>query len=538
MPTNRRSRIRRGITSAELLIGVIVVGLIGAWWAGQAAQQRRDAAARNAATHLLRVGEAAQAYVTANMATLDASAAASGGRVTVPVSTVLSGGAGHSGLSATAPIGGHTLCLAVRRVSAGVLEPMLIARGGVALPSTVLGEIKSAGGFDVGEVDGTTIYGSGGWSVPAANYAAGACAPQNRSYVLAMFVNSSTLGSSFLNRFEVPGAPEMTRMQAHTVLGNTCDDPATAATETNAACGIRSQSMSATEPSFDLSRIRLINSLHSGQYPAAYNGGSMQFAGTARAANMTVDDVLRVSGYHDSRFFLRGGHGDTQLRLSLKPEANGLGTGELSLQAWVSEPNHTWDGAGFGYNVTNSSGFPRLNNNVGQGFVRFSGSGGMTFYAANTAGTRTEPLVLNPNGTVRTGPLTSTGDIQATGVARATAFLHSSDQTLKTPGRRIADAVDLVRCLEGYRFEWLKDGRPDLSTIAQNVQRCVPDLVLPDPQTGKLMVSDPGLIAILIEAVKAQDEQLATQGRVIEAMQADIAAVKSEMRTLRGAERP
>ena len=87
---------------------------------------------------------------------------------------------------------------------------------------------------------------------------------------------------------------------------------------------------------------------------------------------------------------LTGAHTTTQFRMTLPSGSNGAGTGEINLQAWVSEPGRTWDGTGFGANVTNyyttyypsassdssNSYFPRLNSSVGQAYIRFLPNGG------------------------------------------------------------------------------------------------------------------------------------------------------------------
>jgi len=82
-------------------------------------------------------------------------------------------------------------------------------------------------------------------------------------------------------------------------------------------------------------------------------------------------------------------------RLSLGSAYNGSGQGEVSLQAWVSEPGNTWNGAGFGYNVdnnlnanTNQYYWGRMNTSHGQGYFRFEQDGGIVLYNTNTSGTR------------------------------------------------------------------------------------------------------------------------------------------------------
>jgi hypothetical protein len=71
---------------------------------------------------------------------------------------------------------------------------------------------------------------------------------------------------------------------------------------------------------------------------------------------------------------------------------------------WTSEPNASWDGAGFGYNVYNDGGTPnafgRANTNFGQAYMRMVSSGNWYFYTTNTSGTRYSNMELTPNGNV------------------------------------------------------------------------------------------------------------------------------------------
>lgn len=96
-----------------------------------------------------------------------------------------------------------------------------------------------------------------------------------------------------------------------------------------------------------------------------------------------------------TRVHIQGEHTTTQFRLTLPASRNGNGNGEINLQAWVSEPGVTWDGGGIGINVNNANtgnlipdGFSRLNNALGQSFIRFLPNGGaMEFNTTNNSGT-------------------------------------------------------------------------------------------------------------------------------------------------------
>jgi hypothetical protein len=99
-----------------------------------------------------------------------------------------------------------------------------------------------------------------------------------------------------------------------------------------------------------------------------------------------------------------GSHANSQIINRLPAANNANGTGVVQLQMWCSEPSVGWEGAGFGYNVTNDGGSPngfgRLNTSFGQGYMRFASSGDIYFYNTNTSGTRVTNMELYPNNTV------------------------------------------------------------------------------------------------------------------------------------------
>jgi hypothetical protein len=87
--------------------------------------------------------------------------------------------------------------------------------------------------------------------------------------------------------------------------------------------------------------------------------GTYQTSGDFRApifydSNDTTYYLDPNSGsYLRGRINVTGGHYNSSLRVFLRADENGASTGEATLQMWVSEPNVSWAGAGFGYNVTN-----------------------------------------------------------------------------------------------------------------------------------------------------------------------------------------
>ena len=96
----------------------------------------------------------------------------------------------------------------------------------------------------------------------------------------------------------------------------------------------------------------------------------------------------------------------------------------------------------------------------------------------------------------------------------AQSFLYTSDARLKENIDTV-EGLELVNQLHGVRFNWAKDGRADIGLLAQEVEQIAPELVHTDETTGYKSVAYGNVVAILIEAIKAQQLE-------IEALQAQV----------------
>lgn len=93
------------------------------------------------------------------------------------------------------------------------------------------------------------------------------------------------------------------------------------------------------------------------------------------------------------------------------------------------------------------------------------------------------------------------------------SLTETSDASLKTNVSSIEDALQMVKRLDGVRFDWRAsanteaDGQPSTTTpahiglLAQNVRTVCPEAVS-ENTNGKLSVSYTNLVAVLVEAVK------------------------------------
>ena len=111
-------------------------------------------------------------------------------------------------------------------------------------------------------------------------------------------------------------------------------------------------------------------------------------------------------------------------------------------------------------------------------------------------------LETTSTGVSITGALVASDDV--------TAF---SDAKLKTDIHTINNALGIVGKLRGVSYNWLKDGKPSIGVIAQEVEEVIPEVVHTNEYEGKEVKSvDYGkMVGVLINAInelKAEVEEL------------------------------
>jgi Chaperone of endosialidase len=102
------------------------------------------------------------------------------------------------------------------------------------------------------------------------------------------------------------------------------------------------------------------------------------------------------------------------------------------------------------------------------------------------------------------------GGFSAGKLHTAEGQLHTSDARMKKDIRNLSKVLDKVLSLRGISFQW-KDSQqetlPRLGMIAQEVETVFPELVEMGPNNMKA-INYTGFIAILIEAIKEQQQQI------------------------------
>ena len=128
------------------------------------------------------------------------------------------------------------------------------------------------------------------------------------------------------------------------------------------------------------------------------------------------------------------------------------------------------------------------NNNITNG-------AGYTTFSSNQATNSGSNVTF---GTINCSSLTATGNV--------TAY---SDETLKKDVATINNALSLCGQLRGVSYKWKKDDVASIGVIAQEVQKVIPEVVLPgkytDPTTGEerdvLAVDYQKIVGVLINAI-------------------------------------
>ena len=125
----------------------------------------------------------------------------------------------------------------------------------------------------------------------------------------------------------------------------------------------------------------------------------------------------------------------------------------------------------------------------------------------NGATTSTAGVVTN--GTQSwAGAKTFTGNVTMNGDLEVKGYLtESSDRRLKVDITSIDNALDKVMKLSGYTFKKTNSDKVSMGLIAQDTQEIIPEVVS-ENNDGYLGIQYSNIVALLIEAIKEQQEQI------------------------------
>ena len=178
------------------------------------------------------------------------------------------------------------------------------------------------------------------------------------------------------------------------------------------------------------------------------------------------------------------------------PLAGGTLTGNLAINTGNSTNDIT---AGNIFRIMGND--VRITNGSGsEGMIFAAADGAVSLYHGMGSGTTAEvKLATSSTGVSITGALTASGDV--------TAF---SDQTLKKDITTINDALGLCGKLRGVSYKWIKDDKPSIGVIAQEIEQHIPEIVSTTQLDGKDVKSvDYGkIVGVLINAVNELKAEL------------------------------
>lgn len=134
--------------------------------------------------------------------------------------------------------------------------------------------------------------------------------------------------------------------------------------------------------------------------------------------------------------------------------------------------------------------------------VYYASTGENTVLEIAVANDADDNIYLNASGgTDVENDLRVTGDV--------TAF-YSSDERLKDNITPISNAIDKIKQIGGYEFDWNENSKQeghDVGVIAQEVEKILPELVT-TRDNGYKAVRYEKIVALLIEAIKDQQSQI------------------------------
>lgn len=176
-----------GFTLIETIVALVVIMILAAVGAKAVAIYVNNIANAQVAGHVMVLGRASSAYMSANRTTLLA-AAGPATPVVVPISTLTSAGYAPAGFSAVNQAG-QTLTLRIIEPSPGVLHGLLVGTGGEALSGLnarkTAQEMGAAGGY-IDAATPTVAQGAfNGWSTSLTPYGV---APGAGHVVFAVFI--------------------------------------------------------------------------------------------------------------------------------------------------------------------------------------------------------------------------------------------------------------------------------------------------------------------------------------------------------------
>lgn len=157
-----------------------------------------------------------------------------------------------------------------------------------------------------------------------------------------------------------------------------------------------------------------------------------------------------------------------------------------------------------------------------------AGTPGFYIGASTSSAAPSTDFIIAEGGKVGIGlPGTTPGNILTIVQNSATdpiadAWTTYSSKRWKTNIKPIDNALEKVARLRGVTFDWKKDGKHDIGLVAEEVGQVIPEVVAYESNKKDAKSVDYArLVALLIEAVKAQQQEIESLKATVESLRAE-----------------
>jgi len=100
------------------------------------------------------------------------------------------------------------------------------------------------------------------------------------------------------------------------------------------------------------------------------------------------------------------------------------------------------------------------------------------------------------------------GDTNLSWNGSTNVLTNSSDFHLKENIHPIEDAIEIIRRIDGVRYNWKEQGSKSVGFIAQDVEKLLPELVSKEPISGKLGLAYSNMVAVVCQGLKELNERV------------------------------
>jgi hypothetical protein len=243
--------------------------------------------------------------------------------------------------------------------------------------------------------------------------------------------------------------------------------------------------------------------------------GAILNSGNVGIGTTTPTNLLHVYGNVDGIVSMTSQNASTGAAAYANISAVSDGTG-INLEAYGTGVTGNWGSSGIpkadSATIRSHSGSPPANMLIGT-------STAVPLHLMTASNAR---LTIDGTGNIGVATTTPSEKLEIAGNVKATSYLYTSDRRLKTNIVTIEDSLEKILSLRGVEFDWKKSGNHEIGLIAQEVEEVEPNLVTTSAVDGMKAVKYGNIVALLIEAIKAEHQILEDNKKTFALMQSGL----------------